>query len=386
MTLNVSALREREFPWAARGEAVYLDHASTGPLPERTRRVIAEQGLKRAEPFRLRADDFFPTLQRARECAAALISAPTESIALVTNTSHGVNIAARTLPYGAGDVVLSTMGEFPANVYPWISATRARGAEFRMLPLAGHLPDEEALLRAIESDPRVKGVAVSWVSYWSGHRFDLDALGAACRKRGIWLFVDAIQGVGAVELDVMRTNVDVLACGAQKWLLSPWGTGFTYVRPGLIRSLEPAEVGWMAQPANSDFASLLDYDPAWHDDARRFEVVTLDFVHFAAMAASFGLFLEAGPAVIAAHVRALADRAVAFAEAHPTVELVTPADPGRRAGVLALKPRDVPAASQRLKDAGVSHVIREGCVRLAPHFYNTAAELDLALELVAGTR
>ncbi|MDA1080245.1 MAG: aminotransferase class V-fold PLP-dependent enzyme [Gemmatimonadetes bacterium] len=386
MTLDVTAIREQEFPWAARGEAVFLDHASTGPLPERTRRMIAEHGLKRAEPFRLRADDFFPVLDRARERAAALISARPESIALATNTSHGVNIAARTLPYGAGDVVLSTQGEFPANVYPWIAATRARGAEFRMLPLAGYLPDEEAMLRAIETDPRIKGVAVSWVSYWSGHRFDLAALGAACRARGIWLFVDAIQGIGAVELDVTRANVDVLSCGAQKWLLSPWGTGFVYVRPDLIQALEPAEVGWMAQPANADLTSLLEYDPKWHDDARRFEVVTLDFVHFAAMAESVGLFLEVGPDVAAAQVRALADRAVAFTQAHPAIELVTPADPNRRAGVIALKPPDVAAASERLKGARIFHSVREGCVRLAPHFYNTLDEMDRSLELVAGGR
>lgn len=83
------------------------------------------------------------------------------------------------------------------------------------MPLVGGLPDEPALMRAIETDPRVRGVALSWVSYWSGHRFDLAAIGAACRERGIWFFVDAIQGVGAVELDVIAAQVDVLACGAR---------------------------------------------------------------------------------------------------------------------------------------------------------------------------
>jgi len=384
VSYDVEAVRQREFPWAARGEAVYLDHASTGPLPERTRRAVAEFGVRRAEPFRLRAEDFFPVLQRARERAAALIGAPSESIALVTNTSHGVNIAARTLPFGRGDVVLSTAGEFPANVYPWMSATRARGAEFRMLPLAGHHPDEAALMRAIDTDSRVKGVALSWVSYWSGHRFDLAAIGAACRKRGIWFFVDAIQGVGAVELDVIAAQVDVFSCGAQKWLLSPWGTGFAYVRPELVRALEPAEVGWMAQPATADFRALLDYDPTWHDDARRFEVVTLDFVNFAAMAESIGLFLELGVRDVAAHVRALADRAVAFVAAHAALELVTPTEPSRRAGVIAIRPRDVEGASQRLKDGRVFHAVREGCVRLAPHLYNTHAEMDRALDVIVG--
>lgn len=385
MNYDVERLRSREFPWAARGDAVYLDHASTGPLPERTRRTLADFGVRRAEPFRLRAEDLFPVLERARVRAGQLIGAPPGSVALVTNTSHGVNIAARTLPFGPGDVVLSTAGEFPANIYPWMAATQARGAEFRLLPLAGHHPDEAALMRAIVTDPRVKGVALSWVSYWSGHRFDLAAIGAACRKRGIWFFVDAIQGVGVVELDVVAANVDVLACGAQKWLLSPWGTGFCYVRPELIGSLQPAEVGWMAQRATTNFGAFLDYDATWHDDARRFEVVTLDFVNFAAMAESLGLFLEIGMPAIAAHLQALTDRAAAYARERPSLGFIAPAEPSRRAGVIALRPPDVDAASQRLKDARVFHSVREGCVRLAPHLYNTTAELDRALELIAAS-
>ena len=266
-----------------------------------------------------------------------------------------------------------------------MAAAHARGANFQLLPLAGHHPDEAALMRAIETDARVKGVAVSWVSYWSGHRFDLATIGAACRERGIWFFVDAIQGVGAVDLAVVAAHVDVLSCGTQKWLLSPWGTGFCYVRPELIGTLEPAEVGWMAQAATVDFRAFLDYDATWHDDARRFEVVTLDFVNFAAMAESIGLFLDIGMHDIAAQVRMLTDRAAAFVVAHPTIEFVTPQEPSRRAGVIALRPRDVDAASQRLKDAKVFHSVREGCVRLAPHFYNTSDELDRALELIAAS-
>jgi selenocysteine lyase/cysteine desulfurase len=383
MTYDVHALRRQEFPWAARGEAIYLDHAATGPLPQRTRDAMAAYGIKRAEPFRLGADDYFPVHERARQRAAALIGARTEEIALMTNTSHGLNLAARALPIAPGDVILSTHGEFPANVYPWMAVARGRKAEHRLLPLKGDWPDEDALMHAIENDPKVKVVALSWVSFWSGHRFDLPAIGAACRRRGIYFVVDAIQGVGPLALDVHAANIDVLACGAQKWLLSPWGTGFAYVREELIAQLEPGEVGWMAQASSGDFGKFLDYDGRWHDDARRFEVITLDFVNFLAMAESLGLFLELGPAAVEAHVRSLGDRAVAFADAHPAVTLVTPREATRRAGVLSFRTKDVADASARLKAALVTHTVREGCVRLSPNAYNTAEELDLAMEVLA---
>lgn len=383
MSYDVKALRTREFPWAERGESIYLDHASTGPIPMRTRDALAAFGLRRAEPFRLTPDDLYPVHAKAREACARLIGAKPSTIALMTNTSHGVNLAARSLPYGKGDVILSTHGEFPANVYPWIAAAHDRGAEFRLLPLAGDWPDEAALMRAIETDPRVKVVSLSWVSFWSGHRYDIAAIGAACRSRGIHFFVDAIQGLGPLALDVVAANVDVLACGAQKWLVSPWGVGFAYVREELIAKLEPAEVGWWAQATSGDYAKFLDYDARWADDARRFEVITLDFVGFNAMAESIGLLLETGPKAIEAHVTALADRALAFADDTAGVEFVTPREPSRRAGVLAFRTKDVAKSSDRLTAAKVAHSVRTGCIRLAPHFYNTIVELDTALTLLA---
>ena len=383
MSYDVKALRTREFPWAERGESIYLDHASTGPIPMRTRDALAAFGLRRAEPFRLTPDDLYPVHAKAREACARLIGAKPSTIALMTNTSHGVNLAARSLPYGKGDVILSTHGEFPANVYPWIAAAHERGAEFRLLPLAGDWPDEAALMRAIETDPRVKVVSLSWVSFWSGHRYDIAAIGAACRSRGIHFFVDAIQGLGPLALDVVAANVDVLACGAQKWLVSPWGVGFAYVREELLAKLEPAEVGWWAQATSGDYAKFLDYDARWADDGRRFEVITLDFVGFNAMAESIGLLLETGPKAIEAHVTALADRALAFADDTPGVEFVTPREPSRRAGVLAFRTKDVAKSSDRLTAAKVAHSVRTGCIRLAPHFYNTADELDAALALLA---
>lgn len=384
MTFDVHAFRSREFPWAERGESIYLDHAATGPLPQRARDLMATYGLKRAEPFRLTMDDYFPVFERGRANAARLLNVQPRNIALMSNTSHGVNLAARALPYGPGDVVLSVHGEFPANVYPWMIAARRRGAEHRLLPLVGNWPDEEGLMRAIETDGRIKVVALSWVSFWSGYRFDIAAIGAACRARGIYFVVDGIQGLGPLTLDLASTHVDIFACGAQKWLLSPWGCGFTCVRDGLLTTLEPEEVGWTAQAGSGDFGAFLDYDPTWHDDARRFEVITLDYVNFNAMAESLGMFLEIGPGEVAARVRALGDRAVAFADTHPSVSLVTPRDAEHRAGVLSFRTADVAAASERLFAAKVAHTVREGCVRLSPHFYNTAEELDSALTLIAG--
>ncbi|MBL8960379.1 MAG: aminotransferase class V-fold PLP-dependent enzyme, partial [Gemmatimonadetes bacterium] len=247
----------REFP-RLREETIYLNSASTGPLPERARRVAREQADRRAEPWTYGAAEQFATLDRSRALVASLIGATPGEIALMVNTSYGLNLAARSLPFVSGDVVVASDRDFPANVYPWMAMAREVGVDFRLVPCRNRLFDEEALLAAIEQ-PRVKALVVSWVSFESGMRLNLDRLGAACRARGVYFVVDAIQGLGPLTLDVRQTPIDILACGTQKWLLSPWGSGFVYVRDALVQALEPRQVSWMSMEGTDDFTRLLDY-------------------------------------------------------------------------------------------------------------------------------
>ncbi len=381
MTFDVNDLRRREFAWAANGESIYLNNASTGPLPKRAVEAVAEFNDRRARPHRLSDAAQFETLARGRDLIGRLINAAPAEIALTTNTTYGINQAAFGLPFAAGDVVLTPDLEFPANVYPWMQLAEKRGVIYRRIPAKNGIPDEQSLQSALQ-DPAVKALSVSWVSFANGTTLDLQALGRTCRARGAYFIVDAIQGLGARTLDVKACNIDILACGCQKWLLSPWGTGFLYVRDTLVRQLDPWAVSWMAVKGSDDFTRLTDYDLTWRDDARRFEFITLPFQDFAGMNAALELFHEVGPAVAAAHVASLADQIVAWAVEQPNVELVTPAEPERRSGIVSLRPKDPAGTSARLKAAGVIHSLREGAIRLSPHFYSTAEEVAKALSMI----
>jgi cysteine desulfurase/selenocysteine lyase len=381
LQFDLQALREREFPWAARGEAIYFNNASTGPLPERTLRAIRDFDERRAAPYRLSDDLQFTTLAKSRDLIARLINADTTEIALAVNTSFGLNIAAFSLPLGAGDVVLTPDREFPANVYPWMQLARQRGIIYRRLPTCDGLVDEDALRRELE-DPAVKAVSVSWVGFASGYTVDLEAIGRACRASGAYFVVDAIQGLGALTLDVRAYHIDILACGGQKWLLSPWGTGFVYIRRELIEELEPNVISWMAVKGSDDFRNLVDYDLTWRDDARRFEFITLPFQDFAGMKASLELFHEIGPNAIVHHVAGLADIIVLWAASQRDVQLVTPSVPKHRAGIISLRLPNADVVSAALMRANVIHSLREGAIRLSPHFYNTREEIRQALQVM----
>src|SRR6185436_20986852 len=155
--------------------------------------------------------------------------------------------------------------------------------------------------------------AVSLVQFSNGYTIDLARLSAATRAAGTYFVVDAIQGLGQIPVDVGATPVDLMACGAQKWLLSPWGSGFVYVRRELIPQLTPAITGWMAYEGTDDFSRLTQYNDTLRGDARRFELITLPYQEFAGMNASLGLLLSLGIPRIRKHLQTLQAPVLAWA-------------------------------------------------------------------------
>jgi len=378
---TLDAVAVREFPRVRRPGIAFLNNASTGPLPESALRALADFDALRAEPWKITQDYQFSTVARSRELLAKLIGASPAEIALMTNTSYGLNFAARALDLRAGDVVVTSDREFPSNIYTWMALEKERGVRFDRIPCVGRLADERAILAALDR-PGVRVLVLSWVSFETGYTLDLARIGRACRERGITFVVDAIQGLGALTIDVSTLDVDILACGCQKWLVSPWGTGFVYVRKGLVTTLEPSDVGWMSVQGSDDFTRMLDYRFTYRDDARRFEVVTLPFQEFAALNAALDLFFEVGPAVAAARIAQHVARIFDWAASHPRVQLVSSPEPARRSGIVAVIPPDPSRASAALTAAGVAHSLREGAIRLSPHWFTPAEHVTYALDVL----
>ena len=376
----VRDLRDREFPWTA--ETTYLNNASVGPIPERTRLALEAFNARRTAPHLLPDRDILAELAAARAAVARLIGAEAGEIALVPSTSVGLNVAARALPLAPGEVVLVSDREFPANVYPW-KALQAQGVTTELAPVGPEgWPDEDYLVERL-ADPRVRVLAVSFVQFSNGYRADLARLSAACRANGAYLVVDAVQGLGQVPLDVRSVPVDLLACGGQKWLLSPWGSGFLYVRRELIGLLEPVHVGWTAFEGTDDYGSLLRYADRLRDDARRFEVGAIAAQDAVGMRISLELVMELGVAAVAAYVRSLTEPLLAWA-AGRGVRVASPTDPAHRTAITCLAPADARAAHRALKAAGIVCALREGAIRISPHCYNTPEEMEKVVGALDG--
>jgi len=369
-----SLLRD-QFPVLASG--LYLNHAAIGPWP----RCAAEAMQAFAAENMLHGPADYPAWIR-RESAfrsdlAQLIGAGSKrDIALLKNTTEGISTVAWGLDWRPGDNVVLPQGEFPSNRLPWL-AQSACGVTTREVDIRAAENAEAALIDAMDDHTRL--LSVSAVQWSDGFRLNLQTLGEACRGRGVLFFVDAIQQLGALPIDVEACHIDFLAADAHKWLLGPEGIAVFYAYERSRLQLRLRQQGWhmVDDPWNfrrDDWAPTLS--------ARRFEAGSPNSAGQAAMHASVRLLLEQGSQFIADRILANTDYLVTQLPSLRGIQLVSRTEPERRSGIVSFSSGAVPAHGlcRRLAASGVTCAVREGAVRVSPHFYQGPGELETFLE------
>ncbi len=370
---DFAALRHEQFPVVER--YTYLNHAALGPLPRRTADTLAEFAADFRDRGVMAEAKWMPAVKRTRRLVADLLHVGTDEIAFTKNTSQGLNIVAASLPWKQGDVIVTVRGEFPANVYPWLALQRM-GVEVRFVqPRQGRimLADLDSALAG------AKMLAISWVQYSNGFRIDLAAVSDLCRRRGVLLCLDAIQGAGVLPLDLHATPVDFCAFGAHKWLLAPQGVGILYVNERVRDLLTPANVGWIGV-AWRDYAAF-DYESPLLDGAPRYEEGTRSLIGIAGLEQSLSLLSEIGAAAIEERLCTLTDHLAQRMLEHG-YQMLTPLLPESRSGIITVShpQRSAHEVWERLRAARIVAAVREGGVRLSPHLYNTFEEMDAVVE------
>jgi cysteine desulfurase/selenocysteine lyase len=231
-------------------------------------------------------------------------------------------------------------------------------------------------------DDRTRLLSISSVQYADGLRLDLAWLGALCRARGVLFCIDAIQSLGALPLDVQACDADFVMADGHKWLLGPEGCAVFYVRAGVRDQLRLRQYGWHMVEHPLDF-SRRDWQAA--ASARRFECGSPNMLGIHALSASLALLAEVGMETVAARVLENSAYLMEALGALPGVEILTPRQPGRYAGIVNFSHRHVDAADlhSRLLVRNVICAQRGGGVRFSPHFHTSLAQLAAAVAAVA---
>ncbi len=356
-------------------EQVYLNHAGIAPLNSRAR-----EAMEKLLHLRNREDiEFWPAALEEKEhlktLIGQLINAPAENIALTPNTSAGLNILALGLEWQPGDRVLLNNFEFPSNVIPFRGLKRL-GVE---LDFVKHR-EGRLLLEDIEAHihPRTRLLSISFVEFLNGFRNDLKAIGEMCRQHDIIFCVDAIQGLGALQMDVQEMHIDFLSTSGHKWLMWPAGIGFVYISPRIFEQLYPAIAGWLGVQTPYDF---FNYFQDWAPDARRFETGTFNTLGIVGARASLEMMLEIGTATIQQKVLENTDYLMqCLPEAG--YRLYSPTEPEHRSGIVTFFHPRAEELYQHLHNRKIFVSLREGKIRVSPHFYNNREDIDRFLEAV----
>ena len=353
----------------------YFDHAAVSPLPEPTRRALAEWTEEAARSGDTAWPSWSQKVEALRRQAAHLIGASPEEIALIRNTTEGVNLVAEGFPWQPGDNVVTLADEFPTNQYPWMNLAQ-RGVETRRVPTEDGVVDLERLARAC--DERTRIVSVSWVSYSSGWRNDLERIAAIAHDRGALFFLDAIQGLGVFELDVGRTPVDFLAADGHKWLLGIEGAGIFYLRREHLGRLRPVGVGWNSVARCHDFQHI---ELVLKDSADRYEGGSQCMAGMIALAASLELLMSYGAAALGRRIVEVTEQACRGLREIGAV-LHSDRSPEHASGIVAFEfpGRDPLAMKKHCLQRNVVLSCRAGRLRISPHAYNNEQDIQRLVE------
>jgi selenocysteine lyase/cysteine desulfurase len=383
LTQQVPAWKElrRKMPIVERW--AYFDNAAVAPICGPAKDALLAWSDEAARDGDTAWPKWAQQAECARQLAAEMISASTNEIALVTNTTAGINLVAEGFPWRQGDNVVIPANEFPSNAYPWLNLA-SRGVETRRLQIDGPALDLDRLFDLC--DDRTRLVSLSWVSYLSGWRIDVGEVVERAHRRGILVFLDAIQGLGVFPLDVSDIPVDFLAADGHKWMLGPEGAGFFYLRREHLDLLRPLGVGWNSVVHRHDYSKVdLELSP----DASRYEGGSMNMAGMIALAASLQLLLDCGhgsrDSQLADRVLDITDLACETLVQHGC-QMVTRRDGEHRSGILTF---DVPDQNpvelrRRCLEAGVVLSCRGGHLRISPHAYATAGDIERLVDVIFG--
>jgi cysteine desulfurase / selenocysteine lyase len=374
--MTIDEIRD-QFPHIQNG--IYLNHAGSAPLSVPVVAAINEYVEQRHRSNVENWEILESLIEETRRWTARLIGSSPAEIEFVQNTSDGLSILAEGLDWRPGDRIAIPGCEFPANVYPFLNLRR-HGVHVDLIPHEEACVDLDAIARNLRPETRL--LSISWVQFLSGDRADLAAIGQMCRANSTIFCVDAIQGLGAVRLDVEDTGIDFLSTGTQKWMMGVRGFGFIYVSSDLQSRLRP-RVGWLHGP--TDWDDFFDYELRFHPDARRFALGTMNMIGMVALRAALAFFEEVGhrrvEESILANAAYLARRLDEMGVEPYGREMGT----APQSGIVTSRVLDAAKTLDDLKSNGITASVRNGLLRLAPSFYHLESELETALETIQGS-
>ena len=314
-------------------------------------------------------------LLAARGLFAGLIGADLDEVAVVDSTGAGSNLAVEMTELGDGGNVVFDEWSYPSSIFPWMLPARA-GIERRFVSARDGVVEVEDLAEAIDDD--TIAVSISHVTQGEGFKQDLAAVSEVAHSHGALLLVDGAQSAGAMSIDVHEMGIDFLSAGACKWLLGPAGVAYFYGSQHLLERMPPHAGGPSSVRAPGSHPSD-GFTPK--PGAARFQLGIPNILGLAAAIPGLEILTGVGKERVESHVLDLSGYCI-DGLADRGYEVLTPADPNRRGGVVAVVMDDAPGVERFMADQGIdvySGHTHNRTLRVDPHIFNNRQDIDTFL-------
>lgn len=348
----------------------YLNAAFISPQLKKITEAGVQAAALKEHPWKFKTSDFFTDCDELRALVARLLKASADNIALIPAVSYGVETAALNLPVKPGQKVLMPEGEFPSNVYPW------KNREF--VPRPANQDWTEAFLAAIDENTAV--VSVPQTDWSDGSHFDLIRISQKAKSVGAALVVDISQSFGVSPIDVRQIDPDFLFTVGYKWQLGPYGVAYMYVADRHLEG-QPLENNWVNRKSSEDLTRLTEYTDEYHLGARRFDSGGHSQFALNPMAiVAMKMLNEITPEKIFSYITGLNEILVKGLTRLDFEVVPAPQRTGHMIGAQAPAGLCVKDLCAGLREKNIFVSVRCNSLRISPHIYNTAQDIERFLQ------
>jgi selenocysteine lyase/cysteine desulfurase len=362
---------EERFPTLSK--MTYLNNAATGMPPATTLNAMKEYLDNRVNVEGATFDETMKRFKTVRELLAKLLGGRENQYGFVASTSAGVNSFAHSVEYPSGSNIVLCDLEFPSNYIPWQNVSRLYNVELRVVKSVDGAAPFEMYKDLVDENTRV--VAISQVQFGSGYRSDLKALADLVHDVDGFLVSDIIQAAGWAETNLVKENVDFATGQAAKWLIGPIGSGYVYVSDEIIDKVTPRFMSWWGV---KDFREFGYFEREPLPDAKMFQIGSPAMVAYVGFLESLKTLLEIPDET---REKAAMGNADYMRKRLEEVGIDYYNFPEKnKSPIVSCKPNDVEELHKTLFKERIFCSVRNGRLRVSPHFYNTHEEIEKLLE------
>lgn len=367
-------------------DITYLNCAYMSPLLKSVEAVGIAAMQRKRNPIAITANDFFADGEKLRGYVAQLVHVPAAQVAIIPAASYGLAAAVNNLPTNNGSKAITVGNEFPSGYNSLKTWCQRQGKTLQVITAPENTAAKgaqwnEALLNSIDAD--TAAVLLSSVHWTDGTRFDLEAIGQKCKANDAVFIVDGTQSVGAIPIDVQACQIDALICAGYKWLMGPYSTGFAYYNERFNQGI-PLEETWLNRSNAQDFAGLTNYADDYLPGAARYNSGEYgNFILLPMLNTALEQVLAWGPANIENYCADLMQPLVAFLQQKG---FGVEADAYRSKHLMGIGlPPHISLAdiTAMLKEHHVYVSVRAQSLRISAHLYNTAADVEKLMQVLA---